>query len=478
MIRYRTLAVAGLAWTTFACSADEGTGLDMGVGPGDSGASADARLGGDGGDVPRYTWWQDVEPIVAVKCQLCHTNPPLFGAPRPFVDYQDTQVELQPNVPVHEAMAFRITAEQKRMPGASQPQLTTEEIEIIQSWSAIGAPEGTRPVDPQDSGRPDSNETNDAGKPGDVGEPGDAGEPTDAGDTDAGTGDAGQGPPRMISRTLNIVAKAPTSNMPYELPVSQTNYTCWAFTIPAGVPDEHAFRFEPIVDNTVNTHHTLLFVNNNNDETDGVPFDCEGFPLTWNLVAGWAPGRMADEIPAGAGVPMAAGTQVILQVHYDRVMTTGVTDASGFRVVLTDEPNLIPAGMLWSGVIWNSSINGSNVQKQGTCTLRQDLTMFSVFPHMHQVGKTITMEIQRQGTGPWTRLVDIQGWSFEDQPNVPIPAPEQLMRSGDKIRTTCWWDTQGQSVNFGEASDDEMCFNFIYHYPQINFQFACVSYQP
>ncbi len=249
-------------------------------------------------------------------------------------------------------------------------------------------------------------------------------------------------------------------------------------TVPAGMTaDEHMFRYEPILDNTTNTHHMLLFHDPNGGNDPG-PFSCDGFPLDWNMIGGWAPGRTADEIPDGAGVPIQAGEQIVLQVHYDSVTSPGSTDNSGMRIILTDEPDLTPAGVVWAGVIWSSNLNGSNVSRGNTCTLNQAVTMFSVFPHMHRLGSRITLEVQRSGQSNWTSLVDISGWSFEDQPNVAIPPGEQMFMPGDKLRTTCWWNTQGQSVGFGEASSDEMCFNFVYHYPKINFDFACVGYSP
>lgn len=407
----------------------------------------DVGVSGPDSGLPYYTWWQDVEPIVGNKCQLCHTEPPQFGAPRPFVDYEHTQA-LIGTTPVHEVMVFRIFADQNRMPPTSQPQLTDEEKRIIRIWSEIGAPEGEPPSNP-DAGVPDT---------GSMG-------------PDAGVG-------RPVSRTFEVRAVEPGTSNPVVLPVRNTNYLCWSFDVPAGMAaEEYAFRFEPLLDNTANTHHMLLFHDDDGGNAAG-PFDCEGLPLEWNMIAGWAPGRMADEIPPGAGVRIQEGEQLVLQVHYDNVTQPGTTDNSGIRVVLTDEVGLTPAGILWSGVIWSSSINGSNVSRTHTCNINEPVTMFTVFPHMHQVGKRITMEVQRAGQSNWTTLVDVSGWSFEDQPNVPIDPAEQTFMPGDKVRTTCWWDTQGQSVSFGEASDDEMCFNFIYHYPKIDFEFACVGFSP
>ncbi len=408
----------------------------------------------DGG-VPEVTWWQDIQPIVAAKCQLCHANPPQFGAPRPFVTYADTQgVHSRLAVPLHEVMSSRVNATQQRMPPPSQPQLTDEERALITLWSEIGAPEGTPPMPGRDGGV----DTRDGGMA-----------PRDGGEPDT----------RNVSRVLEIRATEPNSAAPYALPQRTTNYRCWSLTVPAGNASgqEYMFRFEPLIDNTAHTHHTLLFKNTGQLEPEGVPFDCGSVQLSWNMVAGWAPGRQADEIPREAGVPIAQGDQLILQVHYDSVTDANQTDNSGVRVLLTDDTNLEEAGMLWCGNIWQGPMNGPAEVKNHTWNVSQDMTIFAVFPHLHQTGTQISLELQRSGSTDWISLVDIPAWDFNDQPNITIPPEHQEIRSGDKLRTRCEYNTQGQNVSWGEGSADEMCFNFVYHYPRINFEYACVRYE-
>jgi hypothetical protein len=143
------------------------------------------------------------------------------------------------------------------------------------------------------------------------------------------------------------------------------------------------------------------------------------------------------------------------------------------KVVAT--PNLIDAGILWSGVIFGSAIMGPNVTRTGSCMISSPITIFSDFPHMHRTGTMITLDVERSGSSTFTNLVDIPQWSFDDQPNSLIDPSQQQINPGDTLRTTCWWDTMGRSINYGEASSDEMCFNFIYHYPLMSNQYACVS---
>ena len=421
-----------------------------------SGGSEDATAADANGNTPAedagfpvYTWWQDVQPIVAEKCQLCHGDPPQFTAPMPLVAYQDVFARArQSGAPIHSEMVNRIYAESARMPPPSQPQLTEQEKEIIRAWSFNGAPEGIPPAD----GGP----TMDAGVP-----------PVEDGGVTVG--DAGtMTPTTTAGRSLELRATEPNSNAPYELPIRDTNYVCWSMTVPAGGgANESVVRFEHIIDNSTNLHHMLLFKNRNKDARPG-PFGCGNLPLTWDMVSGWAPGRLAEDMPPGVGVRLAEGDQVVLQIHYDDVRRMNTTDHSGIRMITQDVAGLTEAGIMWAGGAWLSPINGSNVRRRGTCRVRDPVTIFANFPHMHELGIRIMLELKRQGTNNWVNINEVPAWDFEDQPRLPIEAVHQQLMPGDELRTTCWWNTQGRSVSFGEATDDEMCFNFIYHYPLVS----------
>lgn len=416
----------------------------------DAGFDTDAAETGDTGTIendgglPRYTWWQHVQPIVAAKCQLCHAEPPQFGAPRALVSYEDTQrLVVSSGAPVHVEMVQRIHAAQNPMPPPSQPPLTAAEKEIIRIWSLIGAPEGTPPGD-------DAGVTEDAGLP-----PADAGAAPDS------------GVPANYT-TIDMLAFAPGDrNAAYPLPTGDTTYTCWSFTIPPGAAQQYAVSFEPIIDNATHIHHTLLFRDRNGSSPDG-PFSCGGLEQNLDMVAGWAPGRGTETMPPGVGTRANPGDRYVLQAHYDRVMAPGLTDRSGVRVTLTDQPGLIEAGVLWHGPFWLQALT-DNASRSSTCRINQPVNIFAVFPHMHMLGTRITLELQRAGTSAWDMVAEVPAWSFEDQPNVPVPMQYQQLQPGDRLRTTCWWTIpMNRQVPWGEASNQEMCFNFINHYPLMN----------
>ena len=59
-------------------------------------------------------------------------------------------------------------------------------------------------------------------------------------------------------------------------------------------------------------------------------------------------------------------------------------------------------------------------------------------------------------------------WSFDAQYWTDI---KTTIKGGDKVRTRCVWENPGaSSVGFGEKTNDEMCYGFVFYYPRITTQ--------
>lgn len=392
------------------------------------------------------TWYGGIKNIVRVRCLTCHTSTPQFGAPMSLETYDDTQREQSPGTMIYDRMLARIEASQSPMPPTSQAPLTEEEKILVRQWVEAGAPLGNESDDPGDS--PIGGEVTTEEQP---------------------IEDM-----RPISRTVDILAKGIGPDEPYSLPVRETSYTCFAYRVPDMTGDEYGVRFEPMIDKSEYIHHILVFRNEDVPVEENVPFDCNGFPVQWDLIAGWSPGRKADNMPPGTGVRISPDDQIILQVHYNNVQEEGVTDETGYRMYFSAEECLAPAAMLWGGVIWGEPINGL-VTLVSTCDIDREINLFSVFPHMHEWGQSISLEVRRGGKGSWTTLFNLPSWSADDQPNVPIDPKEQRLLPGDQLRTSCQFNTEGRSIAFGEAATDEMCLNFMYVYPEHPMQYMCVT---
>src|SRR6185369_4410646 len=96
-------------------------------------------------------------------------------------------------------------------------------------------------------------------------------------------------------------------------------------------------------------------------------------------------------------------------------------------------------------------------------TLLAGKKMIAAMPHMHQLGSAIETWVDRGGQR--IDLGTVTNWDFNSQYWMPL---DVTLEKGDVVRTRCAWDnTTGQTVKFGEATDNEMCYSFTMYYPRM-----------
>ena len=88
------------------------------------------------------------------------------------------------------------------------------------------------------------------------------------------------------------------------------------------------------------------------------------------------------------------------------------------------------------------------------------IKVYGLMPHMHTLGKRITIK------GPSDAcLVDIPKWDFHWQSQYFRPQPFTVPANGS-VTMTCTWDNPTtRTVTWGEGTSDEMCFAFVYATP-------------
>ncbi|MGG5258567.1 hypothetical protein [Phycicoccus avicenniae] len=227
-------------------------------------------------------------------------------------------------------------------------------------------------------------------------------------------------------------------------------------------------------------------------------------------VGAWAPGGgervMADDI----GIPLAAGSRLVVQVHYNLLAGKG-TDRSTVRLRLSEaagsrkkalETMLLPAPVelpcrenrsagLCSRVVSVSDVSRRFDERPATAdllhllcgpvvpgpvqsctrTVREPGTIRAVSGHMHLLGRAITVDVGK-GSAKARRVLDIANWDFDDQRSIPLEKPVPVA-AGDRITVTCRHDQslrdrlpafQGQReryVVWGEGTTDEMCLGIV-----------------
>ncbi len=404
-----------------------GGGAGGGTGGGTAtGGGTGTGGGGFTGDGGSYTC--DVQGIVETRCLDCHSNPPRFGAPMSLASWADTQATSAqyPGQKVYQRMAFRVADAAAPMPQPPNAPLTQEQVAAVQNWAAAGAPEG------------DASCTPDGGYGGGSG-------------YDGGTAACPTG-----TTALDYTAPA------FPIPAATDFYQCFAFTV--SLPQkEHVVQVDKIIGDPRVLHHMVVF----RDTAKSSPMsqsNC-GFKATWEVLYAWAPGTGPFEPPPDVGIPVNDGDQLVIQLHYNNAMMVTGTDASGVRLCATTTLRQREAGVLAIGpASFSLPPNCSQVSVSAGCHnfLSSSYDVFTVWPHMHVKGRAQQTTLTHSGQ---TSVV-------EDRPNYSfgsqyLEASNFTFASGDDLKVKCTWDTTGATAvtKWGEATSDEMCFNFLYVTP-------------
>jgi uncharacterized membrane protein len=84
----------------------------------------------------------DIAAILSARCQPCHQNPTMNGAPFPLLTYQDVNGMFGP-IPIYQEMYVLIQPDgSPHMPFRNAPQLTADQLQTLSSWLLACAPPG------------------------------------------------------------------------------------------------------------------------------------------------------------------------------------------------------------------------------------------------------------------------------------------------------------------------------------------------
>jgi hypothetical protein len=407
------------------------------VGCGDSGGEGAAGGGGAGATGPTY--WADVKPIVDAKCNGCHV--PGGIAPFALTTYEE--------VSGHQS-AIRAAVEARTMPPwpadpgcndyLNDRSLTDEQIATIVAWVDAGAAAGDAALE---------------------------GPPLDPGDT------------RALSRVDVEIGMAE----PYTMVEQPDEYRCFVLDWPR---TERAFvtGFGAQPGNGAVVHHVIAFVAPPSqvaevdalDAADPAPgYQCFGGPgFNGQWMGAWAPGNTGYDYPPGTGIPVEAGSKVVLQLHYNALTAGAQPDQTAVRLkvdsAVEDEAVIQP----WTNPVWVGGI-GMTIPPMSagvTHTFDQDPTAWltggdaivihSPMLHMHTLGRAGRLSILR-ADGTEECLLSISAWDFHWQGAYPLRVPVRF-NPGDEIHLECTWDNPTTNeVKWGEGTTDEMCLGGFYY---------------
>lgn len=380
--------------------------------------------------VAKVNYSEHIAPILEAHCIECHR--PGEVAPFSLVGYSNAKKWAK--------MASTVTASRQMPPWKAvhgyndfldENRLSPMEIETLKRWDAAGAPRG---------------------------------DPKKESATPKFTGEWAFGKPDVILEPAKEFKLPAEGADVYRNFVMQTDFkeAVWVT----------AMTVRPSNPRVV--HHVIAFLDRSGQamkkeaaQTDGQPgyetFGGPGF-LPSGSLGGWAPGLRPRMTPEGTAFKVEPGTKIVLQIHYHK---SGKPEIDKTRVGLyfskvpvTDEMHL---RWMLNPILMIQP--GEKHQKVTlTNTFRQDVTLYSVMPHMHLLGKSMKAWVEFPD-GTEKPLVFIDNWDFNWQMAYMLKTPMHVT-AGSKVHIEAFYDNSSDNPNnpskppkvvtFGEETTDEM----------------------
>lgn len=393
----------------------------------------------------QVTFHKDVLPVLQKRCQECHR--PGEAAPMSLLTYKDARPW---------AKAMKAAVLNKKMPPwfadpahgqfANDRRLSPQEIDILTAWADQGAAEGKVKDAP---------------------------------------------PPVTFAEGWTIGKPDAVFEMPneFKVPASGTVDYTWIVVPTNFTEDKWVEKIEVRPGNRGVVHHIVLMArapgsNYFKAAKPGIPFTPgRGKPSQGNdtgrgifymlgggveMVSVYVPGGVAYETKAGQARLIKAGTDLIFQMHYtangketldrSKVAMTFAKEPPKERVVNTFIANpllKIPAGESDAKVI-------------ARVALHEDVTLQSMFPHMHVRGKAMEYRVTYPD-GKTETLLNVPHYDFNWQLSYYLQEPKRLPK-GTEFEVIAKYDNSPNNphnpdpkaeVRWGDQTWEEMLAAFV-----------------
>ncbi|HWA83225.1 MAG TPA: hypothetical protein VG820_07335 [Fimbriimonadaceae bacterium] len=408
----RILLIGGsLALAGFACVAN---------GPDSDSAPSAAKV----------NYAEHVAPILNAHCVECHR--PGEVAPFSLIGYENAKKWAKMEATVTQS---RLMPPWKAVHGyddfLDENRLSAAEIETIKRWEAVGAPRGDPKKEPP---------------------------------TPKFASEWALGKPDVILspvRDFKVGAEGPdiyrnfVMDYDFKEPVWVT-----AMTVRPGNPRV--------------VHHVIAFLDRTGTaakkdaaQTDGQPgyetFGGPGFIPAGSL-GGWAPGLRPRMTPAGTAFRVEPGTKIVLQIHYHRSGKDEI-DRTKIGLYFSKVPVNDEMRLNWMlNPILRIPAGAKDYKVSLTRNIPADVTVYSVMPHMHLLGKSMKAWATFPD-GTEKPLVYVDNWDFNWQMAYMLKTPMHIP-AGSKIHVEALYDNSTDNPNnpsrppklvrFGEQTTDEM----------------------
>ena len=261
------------------------------------------------------------------------------------------------------------------------------------------------------------------------------------------------------------------------------DYVC--FAIPTNLAQNRTIKaIEVVPGNPAIVHHALIYVDPlGNEVTDTTGGNCASPSLSsTKLLMGYTPGAtplvLPNANPLKLGMDIGPGSTIYFQMHYPSgsyglqdstkvilhfypLGTTGVRQISAAPIIANYNFTL-PANQITT-LNWQYPL--------GSAGLPTDVSVFSVFPHMHLLGQSIKSFATSSGQDT-IKFINIPQWDFHWQDFyyfthlLKVPAGYTINGRGIYDNTSNNPENPNippVTVNFGFNTTDEM-FLIYFHY--------------
>ena len=273
----RLRSLAGLALTLplalVACGGDD-----------DGGDDSTADGADDGTGEPAVSWHKDIAPLVAERCVSCHQEGGIgpfslesFDSAEPYAGLMATKVEAG-EMPPWDAVSTDDC--ETRFEWRDDPRPTEEERALFQAWADAGAPEG---------------------------------DPDDAAEL-----------PEPTTSNLADMTHTVEPEVGYATSGEADEFIC--FVLDPEISEPTWITGLHMVPSLLEVaHHAVLTVVPPEGQADLMAqvgpdghYDCfGGVTSPGSYFAGvWVPGALPFETPSGVGIPLAADSLLVVQLHY------------------------------------------------------------------------------------------------------------------------------------------------------------------
>jgi hypothetical protein len=246
------------------------------------------------------------------------------------------------------------------------------------------------------------------------------------------------------------------------LAAGEEQYLCWSMVLPAS---DALSVIETQPSMPMHVHHYAVFTKSGAVPAQPAAYDCHVMDATWGLVSGGGQTTPGLTFPSGTAMKLAAGTQLVLQLHLLNTSSDTVTvSPAAINLVGSTSTTLTQVGLLIGGTLdIDIPAHMSNFPVSGGCASPYDMpNIFALFPHMHQLGTHIDISLTPQGTTSPTMLLS-RSWDFGNQ---GVYATSGSAKKGDQIGVQCTYDnTTDAPVTFGESTTQEMCLGVLFYWP-------------